>query len=59
MAWWSWALASNAILANFPQFDAAGVPRFVTNPVVFVDGDGDGRFTAAPAARFSPTLKLP
>lgn len=30
---------------ELPQFDAAGVPRFVTNPV-FVDGDGDGRFTA-------------
>lgn len=30
---------------ELPQFDATEVPRFVTNPV-YVDGDGDGVFTA-------------
>jgi hypothetical protein len=30
---------------ELPQFDANEVPRFVTNPV-YIDGDGDGVFTA-------------
>jgi hypothetical protein len=38
------AFGAGPLPTGLPQFDPAGVPRVLTNPI-YIDGDGDGEFT--------------
>ena len=39
------AFGANALPDGLPQYDASRTPRALTNPI-YIDGDGDGLFSA-------------